>query len=273
MARRTLAEAFAQTRAVQAQRDTSKRRISRAKREALAPRPPAAAITAYLSVMETYAERVERAVEKRVLSLLPVAGSGDPLDRVALERGLADLAADLDALALRSRRSALAAGKRVSRHGQVEVARMMKVSVPNDIRTGVSIEAFADRNVELVRKAGREQVARIRTAIADHAEGDSMRRDIQDALWVSRNRGKMIAKDQPHKFHAQTIEAWLQVAGSEEYFWCTRKDEVTRPGHRILDGTRHRYDKPPNTGRLEGHNRPGQAAGCRCRMVPVEAFY
>jgi SPP1 gp7 family putative phage head morphogenesis protein len=226
---------------------------------------------AYTSVMETYAERVERLVERKVLSRLPILGSGDTLD---LEGGLLELEAELDSLAGKVGRSALAAGKRVSTHGRSEVGRMMKVKMPlPDLRTKAAIDAFAERNIELVRKAGRAQVARIRKAIAEHEEGDSLRRDITDALWVSRNRGKMIARDQAYKFHAQTIEEWSRAAGSEEYLWAAHKDERTRPGHARLDGTRHRYDNPPNTGRLEGFNRPGQAANCRCRMVPVEALY
>lgn len=269
--RRTFTEALAQTNALSARRGAAKVRTSRALRERLAPKPPDAAIRAYSSVMTTYADRVRGLVEKHVLSRLPVVGSGGGLDAAALERGLAEMQAGLDKLAEGVARSARAAGKRVSAHGRREVARVMEVVVPVDHAAVGVVERFVAAQIAYVRKIGVDQVAQIRKAMALYEEGDSFRKTVLDALWVSRNRGQLLANDQANKLHEETIEQWARSVGSSGYVWATRRDERVRPGHARLDGTTHSWDDPPNTGRLEGNNHPGGAIRCRCRALPAEA--
>ncbi len=270
MKRRTLAEAVAETRAMAPRRKAANVRISRAKREALAPQPPAAALMAYSGVMDTYAARVKVLVDRHILSALPVAGSGESLPDMG--PGLLELQTKLDALAARVERSAMAAGKRVSVHGRREAGRMMRVVIPNDIRSDVSIVAFAQNNIQALRKIGRAQVDFVRASIAEYKDGNSLRADIEGTLWVARNRAKLLARDQVQKFHAQTIQEWSLAAGSRRFIWCTVKDERTRPGHSELDGKTFEWANPPSTGGREGNNLPGQAIFCRCASIPVEAL-
>ena len=262
--RRSLSEALEHTRALHALRQMSKARVSRAQREALAPKIPDAAIRAYTSVMATYADRTSKLVERRVLSALPVVGSGDPLDLGALERGLQALQVDLDELATKVRRSARAAAKRSSAHARREVGRVLGMQVPLDAREAFAVEAFEHRQVELLRATGRRQVERIRKAIADYHEGDSMRRDITHALWVSRNHTKTQARTECLRLHRETVKEWALFVGSAGGFYCTAHDERVRKTHAAHDGKYYAWGEEPST---------LQEPGCRCRMLPVEGVF
>jgi SPP1 gp7 family putative phage head morphogenesis protein len=262
--KKSLVKALAETKALQSRRNVAKRRISAAKRAALAPRPPTMAIEQFQASMRVYAARVERAVERRVLSRLPVLGSGDPLDLAALEQGLSELAADLHVLADRLHPRAVAAGTRVSEHGRREVSRMLSVEVPKDASAAFSVHNYAENAVLRMKSAGAAQVAQIRAAIANYTEGDSMREDIRHALWVSRNRSAFVARDESFKFHRATIAAWSSRAGSSHGIYVTCRDDRVRATHRANDGKVFPWGSPPST---------LMDPGCRCRMLPVEATY
>lgn len=262
-----------ETEALKRRRDVTKARTSRAEREALAPKPPTAAINAFVSTMDTYAARVSTLVEKLVIGKLPIVGSGDPLDRAALDRGLAELQTALDQLAQKARAPAGTAAKRVLEQSRREAARVLKLDVPpSPEREKLAIHDFQKQVVGRLHAAGQAQVARIRKAIAEYEEGASMRKDILDQLWVSRNRGRFIARDECYGLATDTLKMWAQRMGSEEYQWVTCKDDRVRPGHAALDGTTQRWSSPPNTGHGEGNNHPGQAPNCRCRALPVEVL-
>ncbi len=268
--RPSLVERLAATLALGPRRRRAAARVSRAKREAMAPRPPARALEAYASVMRTYAARVEALTEKHVLSALPVLGSGDVLDVAALEAGIVELEAELGVLADRSRRSASAAAKRSSEHARVEAQRVLGVSIPKtDPRAAWAVGDFAEIGVLRLRKAGEAQAAKMRAAIAAHTEGESMRADILQSLWVSRVRSQAIARDQVYGLHAQVLRAWSLAAGSGSFVWHTRHDERVRPGHNALDGKTFLWSAPPDTGGGEGHNLPGSPHGCRCVAIPA----
>lgn len=262
--RRPLVEVLEETKAIHSVRNVAKARVSRAKREALAPTPPSAAVALYGGVMDTYAKRVAALVERHVVGALPVVGSGDPLDRAALELGLRTLEEKLAALATRIRPSARAAATRTSQHARREIGRLMKLDVPNDASAKFAISAFEDIQVERLRKVGRDQVAKIREAIAKYEEGDSMRADITHTLWVSRNRGQLIARHDCHQLHQQTIREWALHAGSTHFVYCTRRDEQVRKTHAAHDGKVYRYSETPKE--------MGEV-NCRCRQLPVEATY
>jgi SPP1 gp7 family putative phage head morphogenesis protein len=250
------------------------RGLARAK--ALAPAQPTGAANRYAAAMSRYSGQVRRQVEKHVLSKLPVVGSGDPLNVQALEQGLFELRRALDAMVPAYGRNGIAAARATALTARLEVERMMNVSfrnIPGRAEGEAAfLVAFGHRQVQLLENINAAQVERIRLAILQYTEGDSMRQDILDALWVSRNRAQMVAHNEVHALNTDIIAYWAQQAGSEEFVWVTSHDERVRHGHAVLDGTVHRWDSPPNTGRKEGNNLPGHPPGCRCRAVPKEAL-
>lgn len=266
--KRTLNEALADNTRLNRRRSPRKAKRSTARRrESLAPKPSTYATEAYAKVLAAHARRTERLVERYVLSQLPVLGSGDPLDRAALDRGLATVLGELNEAALKTRRNARAAGRRASSHARRSVADLFGLQrIPADARTDAVVEAFAERNVRLVQKMARDQVAQIQRSIERHREGESLRQKILDSLWVSKNRGALIAKDQVNKLHYDTVQQWSLAAGSESYVYVTRRDERVRGSHRPHDGKVFLWSDPPDTGH------PGTEPGCRCLALPAEAL-
>lgn len=248
----------------------------RARAKALAPAQPTGAANRYAAAMSRYSGQVKKLVEKHVLSRLPVAGSGEPLDRALLESGLQDLRAALDAAVGAYSRNGIAAARSTALTARLEVERMMDVSfrnIPGRVEgESAFLQAFGQRQIALLQNINAAQVEHIRAAILKYVEGHSMRQDILDALWVSRNRAQMVAHNEVYALNTDIVAYWAQQAGSEEFIWVTSHDELVRPGHAVLDYTRHRWDSPPNTGRKEGNNLPGHPPHCRCRAVPVEAL-
>ena len=272
MARRpTFAERVAQTAALAPARARSKRVLSRAARAALAPADPTVALMAYSATMRTYAGRVEALMGRLVLSRLPVLGSGDPLDRAAIEGGLLEMEGALDQLAERSRRSAAAAAKRAGSHARREAQRILGMSIPaEDPKAALVAHDFAARGVERMRRVGRAQVAQARKALANYQEGSSLKAELERSLWVSRVRGQLVARDLVFGLQTRMLREYSQAVGGSRFVWHTRHDEFVRPGHQVLDGKEFDWSAPPNTGGGEGNNLPGEAPNCRCAAVPVQ---
>lgn len=261
--RATFAEALERTHALRTLRGTTPARLEHARMAALAPQAPEAAMRAYGSVMATHAERTRKLVERHVLSQLPVLGSGDPLDVAALERGLQELQGALYRLSDRVRRSARAAGERASLHARREVGRIMQVQVPlKDAKAAFAVAEFEQRQVEALKRVARAQVEHIRKAIHTYKEGESMRERILHQIWVTRNRGVLLAHDELHQIHQETVREWSLAVGSEGFIYVDREDNRVRAHHHVHHGKWYRWAEAPGT---------LQEYGCRCQQLPFEA--
>lgn len=137
---------------------------------------------------------------------------------------------------------------------------------PPDARDRALRDLFVDHNMRYFRAMVLDQTAALQAAL--HTDKLSQR----SMLHIVRNRAPLIARDQAWKLEGQAIEHWSVSAGSDEYYWVDRGDGKVREGHARLHRTLQRYSAPPDTGRKEGRNNPGQAVHCRCAAVPREAF-
>ncbi len=245
---------MAETQGLRGTREASAARLSEAKRQKLAPRPPSAAIAGYEAAADAYAARVAKLVEKHI-----VARMADP---AGLQLGLAALELDLHELAGKMRRHARTAGGRSLKRAYVEVGRMLQLKVPRDVRMELTVDNFATENVQLFRKLAHAQVEKLRQALAQPGADAG---DVRHALWVSRNRARLIATDQSHKLFGAQVRMWSRIAGSDAYVYVTARDERVRATHRPHDGKVFRWDAPPATGH------PGTQPNCRCRTIPVES--
>lgn len=110
-------------------------------------------------------------------------------------------------------------------------------------------------------------------------EGRTLLEQIQHIGGVSKNRAKLIARDQTSKIHTAVNQARNEEAGIEEYIWRTARDgrvvgnpaglypevsnKTVHGNHYAREGKKFRWDRPPE----DGH--PGTGINCRCIPEPV----
>lgn len=254
-------EAAQETAAIRARRDVSTVNISRAKREKLKPKDPSSAIMAYSNAMGTLTNRTERLILKHVVGALPVVGSGDPLDVVALQQGLEAFRNAAIEAAHSIRRSAGAAFDRATEHSRKQAERILNVSIPKEGRA-FEREAFIERQVRLLQRAAEDQAAALAKAIREYKEGESMRQNMLHQLWVTRERSKLVARNEITHLAKQELRTWAEATNSAGGIYVTRRDERVRPTHAAHDGKFYRWTELPST--LAEVN-------CRCVMLPVES--
>ena len=135
----------------------------------------------------------------------------------------------------------------------------------------------------LIRTIPGEYLGQVARAVADNftgselPEGRGLLEQIMHIGNVSRNRARLIARDQTSKLTGILDQTRQQSIGVEEYTWRTVHDNrvVGKPGgkypipsklhgnHYERDGKVFRWDSPPP----DGH--PKRAIQCRCFAVPV----
>lgn len=147
---------------------------------------------------------------------------------------------------------------------------------------------FVAENVSLVTDLGKKQYAQISDIVAKGAQRGARWEDLADEVearvGVTRNRARLIARDQVGKLRASVDEVTQTAAGITEYEWETSNDYAVRgrPGgeyedskedHWILRGKRFRWDSPPQIPGTTERAHPGQRPLCRCRARPVIPEY
>lgn len=214
---------------------SQKARIAAAVR--LAPADPTLALNAYRSRANEYLARVD----------------------VLLDRYADDPQGFSDALASVSMRGAARrAAKLAQTHARRELRRALGVPVPVSKEGDMAVQdAFVAEQERLWAKLAADVA---RTLATDGPEAAR-----NQARW----RARLISSDQVFKVRAEATSYYAQQADSQQYVWVTQGDERVRPGHSRLHMTVQRWESPPNTGRKEGNNHPGQAIHCRCRAAPL----
>lgn len=234
-------------------------RVKKAKKHPL--KPSNKILYALTQGVNAFANGVAHETEKLVLSQLPIVGSGDPLDRQALEAGLIALEAKIDGMAEVVRPKMIKAAHRAEQEAWKAAESLLKVDLP--VRSSQSRVLFAERAVTRLKHAGRAQVNLIRRAILDYKEGSSMRRAILDTLWLSKARSRMVARDELWGSYRQAFAEAALLSGSTEGIYVTARDERVRAGHRALEGKMFSWANPPLT---------FQEPNCRCSLVPAEVL-
>lgn len=130
-----------------------------------------------------------------------------------------------------------------------------------------TLSAAASENVRRVTGLVTEQFDQLENTISSgfrrglrHTE---IAKTIEEQLGVTRNRARLIARDQVASLNGELTRQRQTNMGVTEYIWRTSGDERVRPSHEALEGRRFRWDEPPD----EGH--PGEPINCRCVAEPV----
>lgn len=179
------------------------------------------------------------------------------------------------------------AGRVVEANGN-EFQRVLRIS-PRLIgaNLGPVIDKFRRENVELITSIPVQQLEQVGAVVeAAWTKGErveTLRAKLQERFDVSKSRADLIARDQVLKLNAQVTRERQQASGITEYTWVTSRDERVRGNpngkypdsshdHYSLDGTRQRWDAPPQVADDGTTAHPGEDYMCRCVAVPILSF-
>lgn len=175
-----------------------------------------------------------------------------------------ELGDDVQALAAATVEQALTFGARTlkpARRDAVQPVEPWTAIAPELVQ-----EWLAD-NGALIRSLDQRQVADLVPLVEQAArEGwtsTRLARELVAAFGLTKQRARVIARDQIGKLLAHTAAAQQRSAGVTHYIWRAIGDERTRPAHAARDGKRFEWANPPR----DGH--PGEPVLCRCYAEPV----
>jgi len=145
-----------------------------------------------------------------------------------------------------------------------------------------TMELWTQRNIDLIKSVPQKTIADMRNIILEGYRtgrtNTDIGKDIQEAYGIERRKAQFWARDQMGKLNSDITEAQQKDAGVQEYIWSDSDDGRVRPCHAYLNGTRQRWDSPPeiwymtkSRGRVYTGRRchPGQDYDCRCIPLPV----
>jgi uncharacterized protein with gpF-like domain len=147
------------------------------------------------------------------------------------------------------------------------------------------VEAFVERNVALIKTIPADYFKQIETIIRaridEGASTTAIQNEIVERFGSTRNRARLIARDQIGKFMGKLSELRQREIGVTHYFWRTADDERVRPdirlsakarakvvSHRILDDRRIAWNDPPVSGTKGEKQHAGIPISCRCYPEP-----
>ncbi len=140
------------------------------------------------------------------------------------------------------------------------------------------ISAFVKQNVSLINTIEDRYFSEIEGIMFRGTQQglrvEEIRQQIIERFKVSRNRAKLIARDQVNKLNGQLTKLRQTAVGVKEYIWRDSRDGRVRgnpagispnaiPSHWARNGKKFKWSKPPSGGH------PGQPIQCRCFAQPV----
>lgn len=132
---------------------------------------------------------------------------------------------------------------------------------------GPLTESFIQENVTLITKMETDYLASVegivQRGLRTGQRHETIAKNIESQIGISRNRAKLIGRDQVSKFNGQLSERRQVSIGVTHYVWRTAQDERVRPSHDAHKNKRFAWNEAPvNTGH------PGQDIQCRCIAEP-----
>ena len=128
-------------------------------------------------------------------------------------------------------------------------------------------QSFIAQNVGLISSIAEQYHDRVAniiwSALREGKSTKELSEELQNAFNITRNRARLIARDQVGKLYGQLNQARQTSVGIKQFIWRTVRDDRVRDEHRALEGKRFSW--------AEGANGlfPGQDYQCRCYAEPV----
>lgn len=156
------------------------------------------------------------------------------------------------------------------------VHKSLGIDIREDYYYGDFFKAVLDQwvsdNVDLIVTIPHDTLGKMKDICYKDWSTGKLTKDIANDILrqydIDKWHALFIARDQMAKLNSNITQQEQKDAGVEEYIWDTSGDQRVRPSHARLDGTKHRWDDPPETdgGR---HCNPGEDFQCRCVAIPV----
>jgi SPP1 gp7 family putative phage head morphogenesis protein len=151
------------------------------------------------------------------------------------------------------------------------MGRQMRYELEN-APTGVALQTFMNRQVELIRSLPIEAGDRVHGLVLESMiEGTRARelaKEVMATEQVTRSRANLIARTEISTASTNLTRARAQSIGSEQAIWRTSRDSMVRKSHREMEGRVFRWDEPPHLS--DGTVcLPGCIYNCRCWAEPI----
>lgn len=150
--------------------------------------------------------------------------------------------------------------------------KMLKKAYGVDIFTaenGLSdkLKLFELQNINLIKSIPTQLHEKLRykfvEAVQKGKRWETLVDEVQELGQVTRNRAKLIARDQIGKLNGQLTKIRQEEIGVKQYIWRTSLDERVRKLHVHREGETFDWANPPD----DGH--PGEPIRCRCYAEAV----
>lgn len=163
-------------------------------------------------------------------------------------------------------------GSDVSQYNRGQMTKVLKSAFGVSVTQSepwltTQLDLFTSQNVDLIKNITTKAMSDIQGIVTrGFAQGTSLREmqaSLEDRIGFTRNRAKLIARDQTSKLNGQLTQLRQNQNGISKYVWVTAGDERVRPTHAANEGRTFSWDDPPATGN------PGDDYNCRCIASPV----
>ncbi len=163
-------------------------------------------------------------------------------------------------------------GQRISAFNRKQLQKQIRAAIGADVfatESGIAaaVDGFVVENVGLIETIPQTLFSQVEGVVTRGLTGGVNVRDltkqIRDRFAVTRNRARVIARDQIGKLNGQINARRQQNMGVTHFFWRNAGDERVRDAHEI-NGRRFSYAQGGHT--TEGI--PGEAIQCRCHAEP-----
>jgi SPP1 gp7 family putative phage head morphogenesis protein len=130
-----------------------------------------------------------------------------------------------------------------------------------------TLKSFVKENVALIMSIKDDSVRQIEGIVRRGVQGgtrhEEIAKQVRQRYGVTRNRARLIARDQVAKLNGNLTMRRQQNLGIKKYIWRTSADRRVRPTHRDNEGREYSWNDPPGTGH------PGEDFQCRCTAEAV----
>lgn len=135
-----------------------------------------------------------------------------------------------------------------------------------------ALNLWARQNVTLITTLSDEYFKDIERIVTDGVEAGkslpTLTKEIQERTNTTKNRAKLIARDQVGKLTAKLTARRATEIGVKRFRWVTSMDDRVRASHRALNGKIFSYEEGAEVDGQKGVL-PGEPINCRCSLSPI----